>query len=62
MANRAKITDGANERSVDDSIAGTGPGIPDEAATPGADRPDPPSDDDVKRAAKQLGAHVPEKE
>lgn len=31
---REKISTGRNERPVDETIAGTGPGIPDEALTP----------------------------
>lgn len=60
MTDKAKVTDGANARAIDATIAGTGPGIPDEAATPGADRPEPPSDEEVGRVAKTLGAPVPE--
>ncbi|HEX8445670.1 MAG TPA: hypothetical protein VF649_03560 [Sphingomonas sp.] len=60
MTDREKITDGANERAVDETIAGTGPGIADEALSPGADLPEAPDDDAVRRAAKALGAPVPE--
>jgi hypothetical protein len=47
MADREKITDGPNERVVDELIAGTGPGIPDEALLPGQDLPTPPTDEEV---------------
>jgi hypothetical protein len=51
---------GTNARPLDDSIAGTGPGIPDDALAPGEDGlPEAPSDEDVARAAKALGAPVP---
>ena len=56
---RAKISTGPNERARNESIAGTGPGIPDEALGPGQDLPEPPSDDEVARLAKKLGAPVP---
>ena len=56
---REKISDGPNERPVNESIAGTGPGIPDEALSPGQELPAPPSDEDVRRAAEALGAPVP---
>ena len=53
---RAKITTGPNERSVNENIAGTAPGIPDDALAPGQELPDPPSDEEVARIAKKLGA------
>ena len=60
MAADTKITDGPNERAVDETIAGTGPGIPDEALAPGEDLPKPPNDEEVTRVAKALHAPVPE--
>lgn len=54
---REKISTGPNERAVNETIAGTGPGIPDEARAPGQDDlPEPPSDEEVEKAAKALGA------
>ncbi|PSJ39825.1 hypothetical protein [Allosphingosinicella deserti] len=53
---RAKITTGPNERSVNENIAGTAPGIPDDALAPGQELPEPPSDEEVARIAKKLGA------
>jgi hypothetical protein len=53
---RAKITTGPNERAINETIAGTGPGIPDEALGPGQELPEPPSDEEVERMAKKLGA------
>lgn len=48
---------GMNARPLNDTIAGTGPGIPDDALAPGEEAlPEPPSDEEVKRAAKKLGA------
>jgi hypothetical protein len=38
-----------------DTIAGTGPGIPDDALGPGEEWPEAPSDEDVERAAEALG-------
>ncbi len=60
MADREKITDGANERAIDESLASTGPGIPDDALLPGEDLPDPPSDAEVARVARKLGAPIPQ--
>ena len=53
---REKISNGPNERPINETIAGTGPGSPDDAATPGHDMPDPPSDEEVERIAEKLGA------
>jgi len=53
---REKISTGPNEEAVNETIAGTGPGIPDDALAPGENLPDAPSDDEVKRAARALGA------
>jgi hypothetical protein len=53
---REKITDGANERAIDETIAGTAPGIPDDALLPGQDLPEQPSDEEVARVAEKLGA------
>jgi hypothetical protein len=56
---REKITDGANERAVNEPIAGTGPGIPDDARGPGEDLPQGPSDEQVRALAEKLGAPDP---
>jgi hypothetical protein len=53
---RAKISTGPNERPINETIAGTGPGIPDDARGPGEELPEPPSDEEVARAAEALGA------
>ncbi|HEY0149304.1 MAG TPA: hypothetical protein VGB70_09885 [Allosphingosinicella sp.] len=55
---REKITTGANERAVNESIAGTGPGVPDDARGPGESLPEAPSDQEVARVAKKLGAPI----
>jgi len=53
---RAKITNGPNERAVNENIAGTAPGIPDDPRGPCEEIPSEPSDGEVARAAKALGA------
>ena len=58
MKDREKISTGPNEAAVNETIAGTGPGIPDEAVTPGQELPDPPSDEEVARIARKLGAPI----
>jgi len=52
---REKISTGPNDRPVNETIAGTGPGIPDEALFPGTDLPRPPSEDEEKRIREKLG-------
>jgi hypothetical protein len=56
MDDKAKIGNGPNDRARNETIAGTGPGIPDEALAPGEDLPDMPSDEEVALLAKKLGA------
>jgi hypothetical protein len=48
-----------NDRPLNEGIAGTGPGIPDEALGPGAELPVPPTDEQTEAAARALGAPVP---
>jgi hypothetical protein len=55
---RTKISTGPNERAVNENIAGTAPGIPDDARAPGEEMPEPPSDEEVARAARRLGAPI----
>ena len=45
---------GTSARPRDETIAGTGPGIPDEALGPGQELPKPPSDEEVERIARKL--------
>jgi hypothetical protein len=53
---REKISNGPNERAINETIAGTGPGIPDDALAPGEELPEQPSDEEVAQAARKLGA------
>ena len=48
-----------NDRPLDDTIAGTGPGIPDDALGAGREMPVAPTDEQVAAAARALGAPVP---
>jgi hypothetical protein len=59
MADREKISDGANERAINEPIASTAPGIPDDALLLDEALPEPPTDQEVERTAKKLGAPVP---
>jgi hypothetical protein len=60
MTSPEKITTGPNDRAIGQSIALTGPGIPDEARGPGDDLPQPPAEEEVARIARLLDAPVPE--
>jgi hypothetical protein len=59
---REKISTGPNERAVNETIAGTGPGIPDEALAPGEELPQAPTDEEVQRIAERLHAPSAEKD
>jgi hypothetical protein len=54
---REKISTGPNAEPLDENIAGTGPGIPDDSLAPGENElPQPPTDEQVEKAAEELGA------
>lgn len=56
---REKISTGPNESAIDETIAGTGPGVPDEArALRRIELPPLPSDEEVERIARKLGAPI----
>ena len=55
---REKISTGPNEEPINESIAGTGPGIADDALSPGEELPEAPSDEEVERVAIRLGARA----
>ncbi len=55
---REKLSTGPNEEPINETIAGTGPGVPDDALAPGEDLPTPPSDEKIERAAEALGAPI----
>ena len=59
---REKIGNGVNERPVNESIAGTAPGIPDDARGEGEQLPEPPTNEEVERMAKAIGAPVIERD
>ena len=59
---REKISTGTNAEPLDENIAGTAPGIPDDALAPGEELPDPPSDEEVERIAEKLGAPTAKRE
>jgi hypothetical protein len=56
---REKISTGPNGEPANDTIAGTGPGIPDDALAPGENQlPEPPTDEQVEEAAEKLNAPI----
>ena len=58
---REKLSTGPNERAINETIAGTGPGVPDDALAPGEELPTPPTDEEVERTARALNAPVGKK-
>jgi hypothetical protein len=60
---REKISTGPNERPVNETIAGTGPGVPDDALAPGEELPEAPTPEEEARIRERLGAPpAPEEE
>ena len=59
---REKISTGPNEEPINETIAGTGPGIPDDALEPGEDLPEAPTDEEVERIAEKLHSPTVEKD
>jgi hypothetical protein len=59
---REKISTGPNAEPLDENIAGTAPGIPDDALAPGEQLPDAPSDEEVERIARKLGSPTVERD
>ena len=57
MQDREKISTGPNAEPIDENIVTIAEGIPDEGLAPGEDElPQPPSDEEVAKAAEALGA------
>jgi hypothetical protein len=57
---REKIGTGPNDRPLNETIAGTGPGIPDEALSPGETFREPPTAEEERRIRERLGAPTEE--
>ena len=55
MDDKEKISTGPNDRPRNENIAGTGPGLPDDALAAGEELPEAPSDEEVERAKAALG-------
>jgi len=60
---REKISTGPNDRPINETIAGTGPGIPDDTLAPGErDIPPGPTDEEVEEMAEKLRSPTAEKD
>ena len=59
---REKISTGPNAEPLDENIAGTAPGIPDDALAPGEELPEEPSDEEVERIGEKIGAPAAERD
>ena len=59
---REKISNGPNDRPLNETIAGTGPGIPDEALILGRHLPEAPTDEEIARIAQKLGVRLSEQD
>ena len=60
---REKISTGPNDRPINETIAGTGPGIPDDSLAPGEQEIlEAPTDEEVEKMARKLGAGSVEKD
>ena len=54
---REKISTGPNDRPINETIAGTGPGISDDSLAPGEKEiPNGPTDEEVEEMAEKLRA------
>ena len=61
--NSEKISTDRNEEPINETIAGTGPGIPDDSLAPGeTELPQAPTDEEVEEMAEKLGSPSAEKD
>jgi hypothetical protein len=57
---REKLSAGPNEEAINETVAGTGPGIADDALAPGEELPEAPTEEEVEAAARKLSAPTAE--
>lgn len=57
---REKISNGPNAEPLNENVAGTARGIPDDALVEGEDMPAPPTDEEVEKAKAALGVECGE--
>jgi hypothetical protein len=60
---RETISNGPNDRPINETIAGTGPGIADDSLAPGEEEiPQATSDEEVEKIAEKLGSPTAEED
>jgi hypothetical protein len=60
---REMISNGPNDRPINETIAGTGPGIADDSLAPGEEElPQAPTDEEVEEMAEKLHSPTAEKD
>ena len=60
---REKISTGPNDRPINETIAGTGPGIADDSLAPDEKEiPKAPTDEEVEEMAEEIGSPTAEKD
>jgi hypothetical protein len=63
MQDREKISTGPSAEPLNENIAGTGPGIPDDSLTPGEEElPEAPTDEEVEEMARKLDSPTAEED
>jgi hypothetical protein len=62
VQDREKISTGPNEEPINETIAGTGPGIADDALAPGEELLSPPSDEEIEKVARKLKSPTAEED
>ena len=62
VEDREKISTGPNQEPINETIAGTGPGIADDALAPGEDLPPGPTDEEIEQVAKALKSPTAEED
>ncbi len=61
--NSERIGTERNEEPINETIAGTGPGIPDDSLAPGeTELPQAPTDEEVEEMSEKLGSPSAEKD
>lgn len=63
VEDREKISTGPNEEPINETIAGTGPGIADDSLAPGeTELPQAPTDEEMEEMAEKIGSPSAEKD
>ena len=62
VQDKEKVSTGPNQEPINETIAGTGPGIADDALAPGEDLPLAPTDEEIEKVAKTLKSPTAEED